>query len=103
MQKTILAQKWPSPLQILGSCNFLFLHQVTVLILFSESLRRKYIKKVGPLIVVAEDEGLGKAAKSIAGINVCRINNLCAEYLAPGAMPGRLTIWSKSAIEKLGE
>jgi len=64
---------------------------------------RKYIKKVGPLIVVAEDEGLGKAAKSIAGINVCRINNLCAEYLAPGAMPGRLTIWSKSAIEKLGE
>jgi large subunit ribosomal protein L4e len=62
---------------------------------------RKYKKKVGPLIVIAEDKGIGKAAKNLPGFNVCRVENLCAAYLAPGGMPGRLTIWTKSAVEKL--
>jgi large subunit ribosomal protein L4e len=61
---------------------------------------KKYRKKVGPLIVVSEDKGISKAAKNL-GLDVCLVNNLNAEILAPGAMPGRLTIWSKSAIEKL--
>jgi large subunit ribosomal protein L4e len=64
---------------------------------------RKYKKKIGPLIVIAEDKGIGKAVKNILGMHVCRFSNLSAEYLAPGAMPGRLTIFAKSAIEKLGE
>jgi len=62
---------------------------------------RRYKKRVGPLIVVCDDEGIGRAAKNIPGVNVCRVENLNAEYLAPGAMPGRITIWSKSALEKL--
>jgi large subunit ribosomal protein L4e len=62
---------------------------------------RRYKKKIGPLIVISKDEGIGKAAKNLPGINVCRVENLNAEYLAPGAMPGRLTIWSRSSIEKL--
>jgi large subunit ribosomal protein L4e len=62
---------------------------------------RRYKKKIGPLIVISKDGGIGKAAKNLPGINVCRVENLNAEYLAPGAMPGRLTIWSRSSIEKL--
>ncbi|MEM5773222.1 MAG: 50S ribosomal protein L4 [Candidatus Aenigmatarchaeota archaeon] len=63
--------------------------------------RKKYKKKVGPLIVVAEDKGISKAAKNL-GLDVCLVQNLNAELLAPGAMPGRLVIWTKAAIEKLG-
>ncbi|HDJ96454.1 MAG TPA: 50S ribosomal protein L4, partial [Candidatus Aenigmarchaeota archaeon] len=62
---------------------------------------RKYKRKKGPLIVVANDNGIFKAAKNLTGVDVCLVNNLNAELLAPGAMPGRLTIFSKAAIEKL--
>lgn len=63
---------------------------------------RKYRRKVGPLIVIKEDKGIGKAVRNLPGANVSRVENLSAEYLAPGAVPGRLTIWAKAAIEKLG-
>jgi len=62
---------------------------------------RRYKKKIGPLIVVSKDEGIGKAARNIPGVDVCRVENLGTYILAPGAMPGRLTIWSKGAILKL--
>lgn len=64
---------------------------------------RKYKRKVGPLVVVTEDKGIGKAVRNLTGVDVCRVQNLSAAYLAPGTMPGRLTIWSESAIKKLGE
>jgi len=62
---------------------------------------RKRKKKVGPLIVVVEDKGISKAVKNLQGVNVVRVQNLSAESLAPGAMPGRLTIFTKSAVEVL--
>jgi len=62
---------------------------------------RKYRKKVGPLIVVVNDKGISKAVKSMGGVDAVRIGELSAEALAPGAMPGRVTIWSKGAVEKL--
>lgn len=68
-----------------------------------KSRGRKYQKKVGPLFVVADDMGIGKAARNIPGADVCRVSNLSAEYLAPGTKPGRLAIFTKSAVEKLGE
>jgi len=64
---------------------------------------RKYKRKIGPLIVITEDKGIGKAVKNLHGTHVCRVKNLSADYLAPGAVPGRLTIFTKSAIESLGE
>lgn len=63
---------------------------------------RKYKTKVGPLFVITDDKGIGKAVKNIPGSHVCRVKNLSAEYLAPGTKPGRLTIFTKSAIERLG-
>ena len=62
---------------------------------------RKYRKRKGPLIVVSKESPLVKAALNIPGIDVSIVNNLNAELLAPGTMPGRLTIFTESAIEKL--
>jgi len=62
---------------------------------------RKYKRKIGPLIVINENKGIGKAVNNIAGTNVCKVQNLSVETLAPGAMSGRLTIYSLSSVEKL--
>jgi large subunit ribosomal protein L4e len=62
---------------------------------------RKYIKKIGPLIVVSKEDKLTKASKNIPGIDVIGVKNLNAEVLAPGASPGRLTLWTDAAINKL--
>jgi large subunit ribosomal protein L4e len=63
---------------------------------------RRYKIKTGPLFVITKDDGIGQATKNLLGSNVCRVENLSAEYLAPGAHAGRLSIFTKSAIEKLG-
>jgi large subunit ribosomal protein L4e len=64
---------------------------------------RKYRKRKGPLIVIAEDKGISKAAKNIEGLDCCMTTKLNAELLAPGTNAGRLTIYTESAIKKLGE
>jgi len=64
---------------------------------------RKIKQAVGPLIVVAENKGIMEASRNIPGVEVVTVNNLNVEMLAPGAHPGRLTIWTNSAIEKLNE
>ena len=62
---------------------------------------RKYRKPVGPLIVITEDKGIRQAARNLPGVNVLYVSKLNAEALAPGTQPGRLTLWTKSAIEAL--
>jgi len=64
---------------------------------------RRMKQAVGPLIVVAEDRGIGEAARNIPGVDVVSVGELNAEVLAPGAHPGRLTIWTKGAIEALNK
>ncbi|MGQ9625009.1 MAG: 50S ribosomal protein L4 [Candidatus Bathycorpusculaceae bacterium] len=64
---------------------------------------RRLKQAVGPLIVVTENEGIFEAARNIPGVDVATIKDLNTEVLAPGAHPGRLTIWTESAIEKLAE
>ncbi|OIO24518.1 50S ribosomal protein L4 [Candidatus Micrarchaeota archaeon CG1_02_55_22] len=53
------------------------------------------------LIVYAQDKGIWKATRNIPGVDAVRVDKLDAESLAPGGVPGRLTIWTKSAIDKL--
>ena len=62
---------------------------------------RKYRKVKGPLIVVSKSCKLIKAAKNLQGFDVCGVKYLNAELLAPGCVPGRLTIWSEKALEKM--
>jgi large subunit ribosomal protein L4e len=60
-------------------------------------------RAVGPLVVVAENKGIVEAARNVPGVDVVTVANLNVEMLAPGTHPGRLTVWTNSAIEKLGE
>jgi len=64
---------------------------------------RKYKVPKGPLIVVGEDKGISLGARNHPGVDIVSAENLNAELLAPGTHAGRLTIYTKSAILKLGE
>ncbi len=64
---------------------------------------RKYKVPKGPLLVVGEDKGISLGARNHAGVDVIVVDNLNTELLAPGTHPGRFTIYTRSAIEKLGE
>jgi large subunit ribosomal protein L4e len=64
---------------------------------------RRLKHAVGPLIVVAENKGVIEAARNIPGVDAVTVKELNTEILAPGTHPGRLTIWTESAIEKLVE
>ncbi|MCJ7770930.1 50S ribosomal protein L4 [Candidatus Bathyarchaeota archaeon] len=58
---------------------------------------------VGPLLVVGKDRGVGKATENFLGVDVVSVENLNVELLAPGTHPGRLTIWTSSAIELIAK
>lgn len=62
---------------------------------------RKMKQAVGPLIVVAEGKTLVTAASNVPGVEVTTVANLNTEMLAPGTTPGRLTLWTNGALEKL--
>jgi len=55
------------------------------------------------LIVVGEDQGISLGARNLPGVDIVEVHGLNAELLAPGTHPGRLVVWTKSAIERLGE
>jgi large subunit ribosomal protein L4e len=62
---------------------------------------RKMKQAVGPLIVVVDGKSLVNAASNLPGVEVTTVTNLNTEMLAPGTHPGRLTVWTSAAIEKL--
>ena len=64
-----------------------------------KSRGRKYKKTRGMLIVFSNDCPLRKAANSILGVEAVGIKCINAETLAPGAIPGRMTIFTEGAIE----
>lgn len=64
---------------------------------------RKYKNRKSLLIVVAEDKGLGRAARNLPGVDFITVEGLNAELLAPGTAAGRLTVWTEGSIQKLNE
>ncbi|MFH7880905.1 MAG: 50S ribosomal protein L4 [Candidatus Aenigmatarchaeota archaeon] len=62
---------------------------------------RRYKKKKGILFVVKNDVNLKKAVENIPGCEVVRVKDLSVENLAPGGKPGRLTVFTRGAIEEL--
>ncbi len=62
---------------------------------------RKYQGKKGLLVVVSKACPLQQAASNIPGVDVVAVNALNADILAPGTMPGRITLWTEQAIEEL--
>jgi large subunit ribosomal protein L4e len=63
---------------------------------------RAYKERIGPLIVVSNDRGVGKAAESIPGVKVIPVDSISVLHLAPAGVAGRLTFWTVSSLDMLG-
>ncbi|MCS7109774.1 MAG: 50S ribosomal protein L4 [Candidatus Micrarchaeota archaeon] len=55
------------------------------------------------LLVLEKESKLAKAARNLPGVNVTTLDSLKVSDLAPGGVPGRLTVWTKSAIQNLSK
>jgi len=64
--------------------------------------RRKKVA-VGPLIVVSQKCDAQIAARNIPGVAIVEVKDLNAKLLAPGTHAGRLTLYTKGAIERIKE
>ncbi|MBI4151443.1 50S ribosomal protein L4 [Candidatus Woesearchaeota archaeon] len=62
---------------------------------------RRYKRKKGILVVTSGDCPLMNAARNLAGVDVAKAESLNAELLAPGALPGRVTLWTEGAIDAI--
>ena len=62
---------------------------------------RKYRRPKSVLVVTSEEPS--RAARNLAGVDVTTATELNAEDLAPGTDPGRLTVWTESAIEEVAD
>jgi LSU ribosomal protein L4P len=64
---------------------------------------RRYKEPKSALVVVSrKDTPVIKAVRNMAGVDVIYVDNLSVLHLAPGGAPGRLTLWTQGAIERLG-
>jgi len=63
---------------------------------------RAYKERIGPLIVVSNDRGVGKAAEAIPGAKVVPVDSISVLQLAPAGVAGRLTLWTVSSLDMLG-
>ncbi len=62
---------------------------------------RRYRRKRGPLVVVSKGCAAVRAFRNLAGVDVTDPSGLNAEVLAPGGVPGRLTLFSINALEDI--
>ncbi|MGB9965015.1 50S ribosomal protein L4 [Halobacterium sp. CBA1126] len=64
---------------------------------------RKYQEPKSLLVVTSSESGPSKAARNLAGVDVATGREVNAEDLAPGTEPGRLTLWTESAVEEVAD
>jgi len=69
----------------------------------SNELERIKEKGVGPLFVVSGISPLIKAARNIKGVDAITAKDVSVLHLAPGGKPGRLVIYTESALNVLNE
>lgn len=62
---------------------------------------RRYKQAKSVLIVVSKYDGIEKSASNIPGVEVSLVKQLNINKLAPGGVPGRLTIFTESALKEL--
>ncbi len=62
---------------------------------------RPFKHPVSALVVVAKRQGAEKAFRNFTGVKVVDVLSLNVSDLAPGTHPGRLTIWTQSALKGL--
>ncbi|HWQ67197.1 MAG TPA: 50S ribosomal protein L4 [Methanospirillum sp.] len=64
-------------------------------------MRGRRYKQRKSLLIVTASEPL-RAARNLAGVDVCPVDSLNVELLAPGTQSARLTLWTEDAIVRLG-
>jgi len=62
---------------------------------------RKY-KIPKSALIISENMNIIKSSNNLIGVDVVNRKNLNIEHLAPGGIAGRLTIFTKSALDKIG-
>ena len=62
---------------------------------------RKYKRSKSILFVTSGEPS--RAARNLSGVDVATAREVNAEDLAPGTQPGRLTVWTESAIEEVAD
>merc|ERR1712113_229347 len=62
---------------------------------------RRYKKRLGPLIIYNEDNGIVRATRNIPGVEAACVTRLNILKLAPGGNFGRLVLWTEGAFKKL--
>ena len=66
------------------------------------SMRGRKYRRPSSILFVTSDEP-SKAARNLAGVDVATAREVNAEDLAPGTVPGRLTVFTESAIEEVAD
>lgn len=64
---------------------------------------RRYREKSGPLVIASKQCPVLKAARNIPGVDATDARSVNVEMLAPGGVPGRLLVVTKSALDALQE
>ena len=64
---------------------------------------RRYVQRLGPLVIYNEDNGITRAMRNIPGVETAHIDRLNLLRLAPGGAFGRFVIFTESAFKKLSE
>lgn len=62
---------------------------------------RPHKHPVSALLVVEKKQGAERAFRNFAGVKVVDASSLSVNDLAPGTHPGRLTIWTQSALKRI--
>jgi large subunit ribosomal protein L4e len=62
---------------------------------------RRYVQRVGPLVIYAKDDGITRAFRNIPGVELAHVDRLNLLKLAPGGHLGRFVIWTQSAFARL--
>ena len=63
---------------------------------------RPFKHPVSALVIVKKKSLVDRAFRNFPGVKVVDVAGLNVNDLAPGTHPGRLTIWSESALKGLG-
>ncbi|MGC8982608.1 MAG: 50S ribosomal protein L4 [Desulfurococcaceae archaeon] len=65
---------------------------------------RRYVEPRSVLFVLSSySVPLAKAARNLPGVDVATPDNLSILHLAPGGVPGRLTVFSRSALDRVAK
>jgi large subunit ribosomal protein L4e len=63
--------------------------------------RGRYRREPKSVLVVTSAPGRGLGFRNLAGVDVVPVGRLSTEDLAPGGQPGRLTLYSRAALDAL--